>query len=108
MSAPWLEILRREVDSRGATQVARELGVSTTTISLVINNRYGASTDNIQKRIQLIYGAGGHINCQALGEITPAQCVETWERASKVGLQCGNPATMRLHLACRKCDLRTK
>lgn len=102
----WLEILRREVDRCGAAQVARELGISCTSISLVLRDKYGASTDNIQTRVRRIYGSGGGIDCPVLGVITPARCVETWERAGKIGLRCGNPATMRLHLACRKCDLR--
>lgn len=103
----WLEILDREVGRKGAAQVARELGVSCTTISLVINNKYGASRDKVQARVQKIYGNADGISCPVLGAITPARCVETWERAKKIGIRAGNPATIRLYKACLKCELRT-
>jgi hypothetical protein len=102
----WLEVLRRQVQNRGASMVARELGVSSTTISLTLNGKYGASTDKIERRVMRIYGAGDGIECPVLGRITPLKCVETWERAGKIGSRAGNPRTIRLYKTCQKCDLR--
>lgn len=106
MSEIWLEILRRQVSARGASMVAREMGVSATTISLVLSGKYGASTDKIERRSMRIYGNGDGITCPVLGRITPLRCVETWERAGKIGSLAGNPRTIVLYKTCLKCDLR--
>lgn len=106
MSDFWLEILRRQAEANGRSTVARELGVSASTISLVLADKYPASTDSIEARVMAIYGRDGLILCPELGEVTPATCVGCWERAHKIGVRCGNPATIRLHKACMKCDLR--
>ena len=106
MSTMWLEILRRQGQLRGASLVAREMGVSATTISLVLSGKYGASTDKIERRSMRIYGSGDGIDCPMLGRITPLKCVETWERAGKIGSRAGNPRTIRLYKTCQKCDLR--
>lgn len=103
----WLEILRRQVEAKGAAVAAREVGVSTATVSLVLAGKYGAATDNIERKVMAIYGnASGLIDCPELGEITPAKCVETWLRAKRVGLRCGNPTTQRLHSNCLRCEVR--
>lgn len=107
MSAAWLEILRQQVSTKGQAAVARELGVSPTTISQVIGGKYPASTENIEKKIMRIYGSGSGIDCPTLGEITPQRCVDTWEKAKRIGVGAGNPATMRLYKTCRKCELRS-
>lgn len=107
MSAVWMEILRRQVQARGASVVARELGVSPTTVSLVLSGKYGASTARVERLVVRIYGSGDGIDCPELGKITPLKCVETWERAGKIGSRAGNPRTIRLYKACLKCDLRS-
>lgn len=107
MSVMWLEILRRQVQLRGASLVAREMGVSATTISLVLSGKYGASTDKIERRAMRIYGSGDGVACPELGKITPRKCVETWERAGKIGSRAGNPKTIKLYRVCLKCDLRS-
>ncbi|MHB1350083.1 MAG: helix-turn-helix domain-containing protein [Desulfobulbaceae bacterium] len=107
MSEMWLELLRRQVQLRGASMVARELGVSPTTISLTLNGKYGASTDKIERRVMRIYGDGTGVDCPVLGKITPRKCVETWERAGRIGSRAGNPRTIKLYKLCMKCDLRS-
>lgn len=106
MSAFWLEIFKKMVEEKGPAQVARELGVSTTTVSLVKSGQYGASTKKIEERVINIYGSNGQVMCPVLGEIDPSRCIDNWELARKIGVSCGNPATMRLYKACMKCTLR--
>jgi len=106
MTDMWIEILRRQIANRSTSTVARELGVSPTTISLVLSGKYGASTGKIERKVMRIYGNGDGITCPVLGRITPLRCVETWERAGKIGSKAGNPRTIRLYKACLKCDLR--
>ncbi|MDH5524476.1 MAG: hypothetical protein OEY01_10865 [Desulfobulbaceae bacterium] len=103
----WLGILRQHVDAKGAAATAKEVGISPASISLVLSGNYGASTDNIERKVMAVYGSeSGLIDCPELGEIEPGKCAETWQRAKKVGLRCGNPATQRLHAACKRCAVR--
>lgn len=102
----WIDILRREVEAKGAKAVARELDVARSTVSLVLAGKYPASTDKIEARIILIYGSNGRVQCPALGEIEPARCAETRQRAKLIGLRVGNPDTLRLHSACMQCQVR--
>lgn len=106
MSNAWLAILRRQVDAKGRTVVCRELGISPGSLSLVLADKYPASTDNIEKTVVKIYGSSGLVNCVVLGEIEPSKCIDNWELAQKIR-GAGNPATIRLYIACRKCDLRS-
>lgn len=106
MGDPWIDMLRYQSEAKGRATVARELGVSISTISLVLANKYPASTEAIKKRVVTIYGEDGQIDCPVLGGIEPGCCVEHWERAKKIGVSCGNPATIRLHATCIHCQLR--
>lgn len=106
MSEVWKQLLARQVASKSVGVVARELGVSSSTVSLVLSDKYGASTDNIERKVRAIYGEDGLVECQEQGKITPAECVETWELAQKIGIQASNPVKIRLYMACKKCQLR--
>lgn len=106
MSDAWLAILIRQIEAKGRSAVARELGISSSTLSLVLSDKYPASTDNIEKRIGVMYGNSGKVKCPLLGEIDPSACADNWERAQKIKA-AGNPATIRLYIGCRKCDLRS-
>ncbi len=100
----WIEKLKKEVGGQGLAQAARELGVSKATVSLVISGKYQASTDNIKDRVEKIYASGG-IDCPVLGKITPYICMDSRERANKIGLKAGNPENLKLYVSCRKCGL---
>ena len=102
----WIEILRKEVASKGPRQVAKELGVSRSTIDLVTQGKYQASTDAVIKRVKAIYGRNGHVLCAVLGEISPNTCAEKWALAKKIGMRAGNPETLRLYKACLNCHIR--
>jgi hypothetical protein len=99
------QLLQRHVEMKGRKRVLEELGISSATLSQVLSDKYGASTDAVEARIINIYGHGGKVQCPILGPIDPGRCAVNHKRA-----QCrriaGNPRTIRLYLACRKCDLR--
>lgn len=99
--------MAQQVEAKSAGVVARELGISTTTVSLVLSGKYGASTDNIERKVKAIYGEDGLVECSAISQkITPAKCVETWELAKKIGVKASNPQKIRLYKSCLKCRLR--
>jgi hypothetical protein len=102
----WIEILKREVATKGPKRVAHELGVSRTTVDLVCQGKYPGSTRRMEDRIKAIYGTTGVVSCPKLGEISPLVCADTWARARKIGMRAGNPETLRLYKACSKCTIR--
>lgn len=102
----WLERLKRKVEAKGIEQVAKELGMSSTSIDLVLRGMYQASTHKVEARVKNIYGNGGYIHCPVLGDITPNICAEKWTLAKKIGMRAGNPETLKLYKTCLKCDLR--
>jgi hypothetical protein len=53
-----------------------------------------------------VYGNDGNVDCAVLGTITPARCIETWQKAKTIGMQASNPDTLRLYAACKKCKVR--
>jgi hypothetical protein len=102
-----MEILRQQVESKTAAAVARELGISGAALSQVLNDKYPASTDNIERKVMALYGSpSGLVTCPELGGIAPEVCAGNFGRAKKIGLRAGNPATMKLHKRCQKCGVR--
>ena len=106
MGNAWRQILDEQAREKGNATVARELGVSPTTICLVRGGKYQAATSNIEKKVMGIYGASGMVDCPVLGVILPDRCATNWERANKIGMKAGNPRTIKLYKTCLKCDLR--
>ena len=102
----WIEILKKEVETRGLRQISHELGLSKSTVSLVCSGRYPGGTGRVEERIKKMYGNNGQIDCPVLGIISPAKCAETWHRAKLIGMRAGNPETLRLYNACRTCTVR--
>jgi hypothetical protein len=102
----WIEILRKEVAARGPKQVAKELGISRSTVDLVCQGKYQAATDAVEDRVKSIYGTDGHVCCSVLGDISPNTCAEKWNLAKKIGMMAGNPETLRLYKTCLNCSVR--
>ena len=102
----WIDLLKNEVAAKGLKQVAKELGVSKSTVSLVTQGKYRANTMKVQERIAAIYGNNGNVNCPVLETISPNRCAETWEKAKRIGSMVSNPDTLRLYKTCVKCAIR--
>lgn len=102
----WIEILKREVTARGAKQVAHELGIGRSTVSLLAQGKYPGSTQRMEERIEAIYGKDGKVECPTLGSINPSKCADTWTKARKIGMKASNPETLRLYKTCAKCTVR--
>lgn len=105
LSATCKALLARHVDMKGRAEVTTELGISSATLSQVLNDKYGAQTEAIEAKIMKFYGNNGFITCPILGRIEPGQCANTYQKAQTI-TRAGNPDTIRLYMACRKCDFR--
>ena len=86
----WIAILKRQVEQKGAKQVAYELGIGRSTVSLLCQRKYPAGT----------------IDCPVLGGIDPSTCVNCWTKAKKIGMKASNPETLRLYKTCTSCTAR--
>ncbi len=104
--AMWIEILKKEVETKGPKQVALELGVSRATVDLLCSGKYPADPAKMVEKIKSIYGTNGQVSCPVLGAITPLKCAETWKRSRLIGMKAGNPDTLRLYKACQTCAVR--
>lgn len=97
----WLELLKNAVAGSSKQAVADELAVSRTTISLVMNDKYPASTDKLAERVLSIYS---RVECPHLGEsITMSQCKANHTSNAPTS----SPRNMRLWRACQSCPNKT-
>lgn len=93
----WLKLLTEAVEKSSKQAVADELGVSRTTISLVMNDKYPASTDKIEALVMALYS---RVDCPHLSEqITITQC----KRHHSENAPTSSPRAMRLWRACQSC-----
>jgi len=104
----WLELLRQQVERKGVRAVAKELGLSASTVSLVVTGRYPASTRKIEDAVRRAYGEGRELECPVLGRIAVEECVRNWEEAQRVGLRTNDPDKLRLFRTCRACPARER
>jgi hypothetical protein len=70
----WRALFDRAIEEKGGVlaEVAKELDLSRTTVSLVANNKYPGRLDNFAKRVIEVYDA---FDCPHLGSrVTGAAC----------------------------------
>lgn len=93
----FVSLLAHEVEQSNRARVGERLGISRTAVSLVLVNRYPASTENVERRVLDVLG---RIDCVALGEvITAEQCQTYRERPAPTH----NPMAMQHWRACQHC-----
>ena len=92
----WLTTLRRAVKASSLPVVGRQIGYSTGAISAVLNGKYTASLDRVQRAVE---GAlmGSSIACPVVGDIPSQRCVEH----QSAPFAATNPMRVRLYRACR-------
>lgn len=93
----WREILLEKVHHSSKKQVAEDLGVSRTTISLIVHSKYPADTRHVAKRVIEIYG---RVECPHLQkEISQAEC-SGYHSAEP---PTSSPRAMKHWRACQAC-----
>ena len=102
----WIEILKKEVAAKGPKVVAQELGINRTTVDLVSQGKYQASTEKVMERVRKVYGHDGNVLCPVLNVITPMDCADKWNKAKKIGMKASNPETLKLYKTCLNCSVR--
>ena len=96
----WLDLLRQKVTEQGRRKVEAELGISKTTLSQVLNNKYGASLSGIAAKVTETYSTE-RVECPVLGSITLQRCATEQVKP----FAATNPQRIKLWKACQHCPL---
>lgn len=97
----WLDLLKEAVANSNRAAVARELDVSRTTISLVLDGKYPAKTDKIA---ELVLNTYGKVDCPHLAvQITLAECRSYHE----MNVPTSSPRAMKHWRECQSCSNNT-
>lgn len=95
----WLAMLRQAVEASSRNVVAGKLGISRTAVSLILNDKYPASTDRIARRVMDLYG---RVQCPFLaGEISHGECRAFQQREAPIS----SPREMRHWRTCKSCTV---
>lgn len=93
----WLDLLNTAVTRSSKQAVARALGVSRTTISLVVDGKYPAKTDSIQKKVIEVYGS---VDCPHLGQEISLNACRSYHQST---VPTSSPRAMKHWQACKGC-----
>ena len=94
-----MKLLIEKVAETSQAKVAKAIGVSGATISLILSGNYPAAPDEILKRVVEVFG-GISVDCPVLGEIPSSQCAE--ER--KKPFAATSHQRVALWKACQACE----
>ena len=101
----WIEALARACVETSQAKVANRLDRTGGMISQLLNNKYPASTANIEERVRGLY-LDGQVLCPSLGPL-PVHLCQDW-RAKAKDFQVGNPMRIRMFRACTRCPRFTE
>ena len=93
-----LTLLKQKVNDLTQGEVAKRLGYSKATISLVVNEKYNGDLNSVLSKVKEVFG-GLKVNCPVLGEIDLAECAEN----KRQPFSATNPLRVRLFKACKSC-----
>jgi transcriptional regulator with XRE-family HTH domain len=97
-AADWLDVLRAACAETSQAAVARQLGISSSTINQALKGTYKG---NLSRLKTLVEGRlmKQTVECPVIGELAKHQCQEHQAREGR--FITANPLTMRLYRACR-------
>ncbi len=93
-----LPLFRKKVEEIGQSRVARQIGMSPSTINQLYHDNYNADPAAILRRFEEEF-CGTTINCPAMGVISLKRCSE--ERSTP--LSASSSRRIRMHKACKMC-----
>ncbi len=97
----WLEILRSACKGSSQNKVAKKLGYSSATISLVLGGHYKGDLNAVKNRVQEILMDGENY-CPVLGKIG----IEACNKNQKLRFSVASPQRVQLFNACKICPNR--
>lgn len=97
--ADWLAELRRQCGLTSQARVAKVLGLSSATISLVLKGTYSGSLANVETRVRGAF-LGSVVDCPILGEISSHVC----QQNQRLKFAATSPQRVALYRACRNCE----
>lgn len=98
----FIQLLANAVSESDRTQVAHRLGISRTSVSLLLSNKYTSpSVGKMKTRVMDVLGA---IQCPVVGEITAAEC----QKHRNAKFTPSNPQRVALYRACQTCPNNQK
>ena len=89
-------LLASAVKESSRAKVAERLGVSRTSVSLLLSNKYIGGTEQMQARVLDVLG---DVKCPVLGSIPMTECQKN--RTAK--FTPSNPQRVQLFRACKEC-----
>lgn len=95
---PWFILLTQAAEASSCTEVARKLGVSRTSISLLLAGKYPGNTERMKKRIIAMFG--GHICPQSGLRVDSSQC----QRRRAEPMPTANPHVLHQWRECASCN----
>lgn len=95
----WQKLLWQAVNETNRATVARKLGVSRTSVSLLLANRYPGDTRHMARRINTILAQEPTHTCQLTGrKVTITGCAKKSAR-----VPTSSPAAVRNWKVCKDC-----
>lgn len=91
----WQQILAEQAKAHGQGATAKELGISKSVVSQLINNKYPGDIWRMQKLVEGAY-MNRSVVCPIVGEIPLHQCDK-----HQCNTSTSNPIKLRLYRACR-------
>lgn len=96
----WIAALAEAADRTSQTAVGQRLGVSGSTVSMVLSRSYKAQTDNIEHAVRAVLMTD-LVHCPVLGLTAADLCFE-WQRKAETFHDTGQ-LRRRMYRACRQC-----
>ena len=94
----WREALKFACQQKTQAKIAKQLGYSPTTISLVLNGEYKGNDKNIQEAVEK-HLLKVTVLCPVIGEITKLHCGENQQKP----FSSASRQSVKLYKACREC-----
>lgn len=101
----WIEVLAETCERSSQAAVARQLGVSSSLVSLVLAGKYAGNLTTVEQRVR---GAlmNATLTCPMLGEMRQHECLDWQSKARK--FTATNSLRVRMLRACRACPVARK
>lgn len=101
-SQHWLVLLTHAAEASSCAEVARQLGVSRSAVSLCLAGKYPGGTKRMEQRVRAVFG--GHICPQSGLRVTTSEC----QRRRAEPMPTANPHVLHYWRECAACNYFNK